>query len=177
MFRVEGVGEFGTLLADSMRRKEDNVADVSVKLRIDKGSVYHHIGKQTVPTFQLLSKYSGYLDMPIDDLIDLLYKDWGNDPRFANRFNHFKIQSTAKGDFGKMLAEFIMKKYHSLLLASDNIGVTCTTIKNHICMKTRPSDLVLRVYSEHLEEPFEKLSNMVCKDWYYVKEKQYEHNN
>lgn len=75
------------------------------------------------------------------------------------------ITKTAKGKFGKLLAEYIVEHDGTILNAAEKINLHSYVISKHIRMKCRPTYTSIMLYSHYLMRNPGDLALMIDADW------------
>lgn len=75
------------------------------------------------------------------------------------------IRKTANGEFGKILAEYIVEHDDTIQHASEKIGLHPYIISKHIRMKVRPTYTSIMLYSNYLMINPGKIADMIDMDW------------
>lgn len=82
------------------------------------------------------------------------------------------IRKSAKGEFGKLLSNYIIEHDKSILNAAEKIGLHPYIVSKHIRMFVRPTYTSIILYSNYLMMPPGKIANMVDADWRSIEIKQ-----
>lgn len=75
------------------------------------------------------------------------------------------IRKTAKGEFGKLLANYITEHDETIQNVAEKITLHPYNISKHIRMKIRPIYTSIMLYSHYLMLPPGKIANMIDADW------------
>lgn len=75
------------------------------------------------------------------------------------------IRKTAKGEFGKILADYIVEHDGTILDASEKINLHPCQISKHIRMKIRPTHTSIMLYSNYLKRRPGDLAFVIDMDW------------
>lgn len=165
MLRINPIGRFGTWLFDTINKKYGSISRAARDLNLDRGTLYHHILMQSKPDIKVLSKYSERFGVSVDNLIKIINEDWSENQSSANRFNIYKLKKSARGQFGNMLAKHIMENERTIASVVDMIGLSRSTIENHIAMINRPNLSTIKIYAIYLSIDRSELANMIDRDW------------
>lgn len=84
------------------------------------------------------------------------------------------IRKTAQGEFGKILADYIVEHDGTILDASEKINLHPYHISKHIRMKIRPTYTSIMLYSKYLMINPGKIADIIDMDWKGIKDGQKE---
>lgn len=128
-FIYRGVGEFGNILADKVNADGRTLNTISNDLKIDPKTIRSHINRTHKPYFIMLSVYSNYLDRPIEELAEMVDRDWD--------------VSTPKREFAKTIREIMYRHGLTVDELSFKTGISTKTLYKWLKgTEPRPSNYI-----------------------------------
>lgn len=158
MIRYEGVGIFGTILADELNKENMNLATFSRRTGINAKTVSHHIYHIHRPYPSTIGIYATYFRMPEKELEKIVCQDWGLE-------SLRKLKCQVRGEFGKLLSDYIIEHDKYLYKASEKLGYHPDSIRRHIAMWTCPTYPCITRYANYLKMDPRELDKIIREDW------------
>lgn len=116
MAKYEGVGEFGTLLAEAINVDSRSLTDISKHLGIESKSILGHIRHEHRPNFYTAQIYAIYLDKPLSELRKMIDRD-------------YRSEKTNASGFSDTIRNFMMEHDLTTKDLAEKVGVSYYTVR------------------------------------------------
>lgn len=115
MAKYEGVGEFGTLLAETINADPRSLTDISKHLGIDSKCILGHIRHNHRPNFYTAQIYAIYLNKPLSELRKMIDRDYRSEETNASGFSDAILNFMMEHDLTSQdLAEKVGVSYYTV---------------------------------------------------------------
>lgn len=116
MAKYEGIGEFGTLLAEAINSDSRSLTYISKQLGIDSKCILGHIRHNHRPNFYTAQIYAIYLDRPLSELRKMIDRD-------------YRSEETNASGFSDTIRNFMMEHDLTSQDLAEKIGVSYYTVR------------------------------------------------